>query len=382
LSVLLLLVALQRTRFWRPGVVFDGRDNPQVAEAQAWWQGRLHLPDRPYDSALVDGKSYSHFPPLFSLLSAAVVPFARGFPHALLVVVVVLPLFGAAYYLFVRLTGSVPRGLALTFAFACGTSVWPVIDRVLRDGSPWFVNSALATLGLLIFLADYLGPKRLWPGALGLVVAGLSRQFTIVYFAALAAAAWQRSPTEGRGRKSVVLAASFGLVAGTYALLNTIKFGNPLDSGYMRIYDDSRNDTLARDARSHGVFSLHYVPRNLYYANIGLPRPLGERGGLQPNPMGTGIWWTTPLLLWVFVDAIRLWRDGPSRWLLVCAGVVFACLMCYHSTGYAQRGYNRYSLDYLPVLLALVAPRCFEGRRRWISAAMIAWGVGYFLWIT
>ncbi len=36
---------------------------------------------------------------------------------------------------------------------------------------------------------------------------------------------------------------------------------------------------------------------------------------------------------------------------------------------------------WMAVLLAMVAPRCLERRRMWISGAMIAWSVVYFRWM-
>ena len=94
--------------------------------------------------------------------------------------------------------------------------------------------------------------------------------------------------------------------------------------------------------------------------------------------MGTGIWWTTPLLLWVIVGFPQLLRDGSSAVMLLSAGVVYGLLMFWHGTGAVQRGFNRYSLDYIPVILVLVAPLCCRGRRRWVSIAMIGWSVVYF----
>ena len=99
---------------------------------------------------------------------------------------------------------------------------------------------------------------------------------------------------------------------------------------------------------------------------------------LRPNNMGTGIWWTTPILLWLVIDFRRIIRDREKRTLLIAAGFVFVVLMFYHSTGYSQRGFNRYSMDYLPVLFVLVVPGCIHGWRRWLSAAMIVWSVVYF----
>ena len=57
---------------------------------------------------------------------------------------------------------------------------------------------------------------------------------------------------------------------------------------------------------------------------------------------------------------------------------VVGLLMFWHATGAYQRGYNRYSLDYLPALLALIAPYAIVGWRRWVTLAMIAWSLIYF----
>ena len=67
-----------------------------------------------------------------------------------------------------------------------------------------------------------------------------------------------------------------------------------------------------------------------------------------------------------------------ARAWLAAAVLAAGALMFYHSTGYEQRGFNRYSLDYVLVILALVAPSCVVGRRRWATVPMIAWSVVYF----
>lgn len=168
--------------------------------------------------------------------------------------------------------------------------------------------------------------------------------------------------------------------------MNTLKFGHPLDAGYLRIYE-GRDDRFAMDARSFGLFSPHFVPRNLYHANLGFPTLHRiEMAGrpeyhLRPNYDGTGIWWTTPLLIWLLVDIRRFLADPAARVLLVAALLVYMALLFFHATGADQRGYNRFSLDYLPALFAVIVPACFRGRRRWISLGMICWGVVYFRWL-
>jgi len=194
----------------------------------------------------------------------------------------------------------------------------------------------------------------------------------------------RRAPASKQRRTSVATTVGF-VVAAVPLAANTLKFGHPLRTGYMLIYE-GRDDSFAADARAHGLFATHFVPRNLYYANLGLPRVQKirmagrEEVHLVPNTICSGIWWTTPLLLWLFVDIRRILADPTARWLLVSAAAVYAALLFFHTTGAYQRGYNRFSLDYMPALFAVIVPRCFDGRRRWFSVVMIVWSVVYFQW--
>lgn len=379
--VLLVVGLLGEVHLWRPGVIFRGRDNPQIGEAEAWWRGELALPERYWDTALYEGRAFSHFPPMFSIVAAGIVPFFSGVPHTALLILIGIPIPLLAYALFTRLTGSVFRGVVLALALVCGTSLWPVMERAVKTGGPWFVNQALGSLGLLLFLFGMTGRRWGLAGA-GLAVSALSRQLTVFYFPALFLSAMRAKADESPGGRKRLAGpiVAFAVAVGLPLVLNTLKFGRPPDSGYMRIYE-GRNDALARDARAHGIFSPHYVPRNLYYANLGFPERIPDGDHWRPNAQATGIWWTTPILLWLIPDVRRLWSQRESRVLLLCCAAVYTALLCYHSTGYAQRGYNRYSLDYLPVVLALIGPGALEERRKWVSVGMIAWSVAYFGWL-
>jgi hypothetical protein len=372
-------------KLWRPEKSFSITENIQIAEAQAWWQGRLDLPERKWDSALHNGRVYSHFPPMFSLISAVLVPLFDGVPHWCIVLTIVLPVPVLAYALFWKRTGSVGWAITLAIGFVCGTSALPVLDGALRGAHPYVVNQSLSMIGLLVLLIEATGRRRVGVMGSALIVAALARQLTIAYAIPLAYLALRREGTGSRaGRLAFLMATAFVVVA-VPCVLNTLKFQNPLDSGYMYIYNDRPEDAFSRDAERYGLFSAHYVPRNLYFANLGFPRVNRiEREGreetyLRPNHMGTGIWWTTPLLCLLFVDVRRIWADGLSRAMLLAAVLAYVGLMVYHSTGFDQRGYNRYSLDYIPVLFALLAPRCTTGRRRWFALVAIAWSLVYFV---
>jgi len=386
-AVLSVFAVLCEARLWRIGEVFTISENIQIAEAQAWWEGRLDLPERKWDSALFNGRVYSHFPPMFSFIAAAFTPWFDGVPHWAVVLFTALSIPILAYVLFLRRTNSVMWAFVLSIALLFGTSLYPVLDKTIRGASPYFVNQSLAVAGLLIFLNEYYGRRRVWPMGAGIVVAALSRQLTLAYVIPFCWATRRQERTKATGGTIAIVCLTGAIAIGIPLLLNWLKFQHPLDSGYMHIYNDRPEDGFSRDAQSFGLFSAHYVPRNLYYANIGFPNLHRieidgvERSFIRPNIWGTGIWWTTPLLLWVIVELRRIWREPADRAILLAALLANVALLFYHSTGYQQRGFNRYSLDYLPAILVLVAPTSCVGWRRWTSLGMVAWSVLYFRWL-
>jgi hypothetical protein len=57
---------------------------------------------------------------------------------------------------------------------------------------------------------------------------------------------------------------------------------------------------------------------------------------------------------------------------------VMAGLLCYHGPGFMENGYSRFALDFLPIWLAVVAPRTRGGWRTWFTLACVAWSLLYF----
>ena len=366
-------------------------NNLNVAEARSWLAGRLDLDfeptpgKRPWDSGVHAGRVYNVFPPMFTLISAAVMTAVPdGVPNSVLVVLLALPLPGLAYAVFLRRTERVATAVLLSVGYLLGTSLLPLMNQGLRNGDVWRINHLLSQLGLLIFLADYFGRRRVWLGGIGLIVAAWSRQLTILYLLPLALIAAAREGSASRRFRLVSLAVVTAVLVALPATLNMLKFGHPLESGYRYIYEgrqDDPDDQPAQDAR-RGLFSPSFIPRNLYYMNLGLPYPDSPVWMLRfvPNPHGTGIWWTTPVLLFVLTGWRKLWAQRELRSLLLAAMAVFAVLMTYHTTGRAQLGYNRFSMDFVIVLLAVVAPLCDDPRRRWIAFGFVLWSVWYFRW--
>jgi len=328
---------------------------------------------------------------MFTLVAMGGIALFGQVPLWCLVVLLGLPIPLLAYALFRRLTGHWHWGALLALALIFGTSLLPVLDKVLRGVTAYAGNHVLAVIGLLIFLHEFFGRRRVAVAGIGLIIATLSRQLSFAFVIPFIWMAWHpmREEHVATGRtqpgRRIALAGLLALAAVLpYPILNTLKFGSPLETGYDLIYE-GRTDQLAQAARTHGVFSTHFIPRNLWYMNVGPPRVHQitmagrEEIHIRPNQQGTGIWWTTPLLLFLFPALPEIWRGPGRRWLLIGCGLVFSVLMLFHNTGALQRGYNRFSLDFVPVLMALVAPICVRHKwKRWISVVLIIWSVVYF----
>lgn len=355
--------------------------NSNVAEAAAILDGRLELAAYMRDAARFNGKIYNVYPPMFTLISLAVLTWWPEGVHLKMMFLLALPLPALAYLLFRLRTEKIRLAVTLTLCYLFGTSVLSVLDRALAKGDVYHVNHLLSQLGLLIFLLDYFGRRRIWLGGIGLLVAAWSRQLTAFYFVPLiyaAVAGRTGSARWGRAGLAVLFAA---VVAALPLTLNALKFSHPLDSGYRYIYDGLDNRS-ANESREFGLFAPRYVPRNLYSMNLGFPsiESINRIVRFKPNPYGTGIWWTTPLLLYLLVDFRRLCTDRDARVLLAAAALVVVSLLLYHATGWLQYGYNRFSLDYIVVLLAIIAPGCDGLRRRMFTPVLTVWSVWYFRW--
>ncbi len=385
-AVYLAFYFLIDTHALRHPYLLTPEQNSNVAEAAAILHGRLTLDARAADTALFQGRAYNVYPPMFTLISLAVLPWWPEGIHLHVVLLLALPLPALAYLLFRRRTERVGQAVLLTLLYLFGTSLLPVVNRALARGDMYHVNHLLSQLGLLIFLLDYSGRRRIWLGGLGLVIAAWSRQLTAAYLLPLFYAAWigpggARPAPARRGVRVGWVLSLAGVMTALPMTLNTLKFGHPLDSGYRHIYEGCGTRS-AEELLRDGMFSWRYLPRNLYYMNLGWPQAHVVNGILRfkPDPYGAGIWWTTPLLLYLWVDLRRCWADREWRVVLLAVAVIVGVLLLYHNTGWAQEGYNRFSLDYLVAVMAVLAPRCDGFRRRVFTPLLTAWSVWSFRW--
>ena len=141
--------------------------------------------------------------------------------------------------------------------------------------------------------------------------------------------------------------------------MNAARFGDPFEVGYRYLEVVWR----AR-IEKWGLFSSHYLGRNLAVVLTSLPWSGTESVPFRITGNGLALWLTTPMYLWL------LWpkrRSAPHLALVVTAVLVALPSLFYQNSGWVQFGY-RFSNDYAIFLFALFA----IGGRRWGLAFVVA----------
>jgi hypothetical protein len=246
-------------------------------------------------------------------------------------------------------------------------------------GRVWFTAHIVAVTFLLLYLLECAGRGRPLVAGAALAAAFLARTpavFGLVFWVLLAL---RRAP---HPRQMLVrgLQAALPLALAVALLLgqNAVRFGSPLDFGYLKM---SVARQLEPDLRRYGQFNVWFIPRNLkallvtpplvtrvnvpvWWRLVGGPRGLlrqfttpGASRSLpfpvQFDPWGTGLWAVSPALIFVLrPPGRRAAALYAAAWLSVLA--IGVPNLLYYNTGWYQFGY-RFSLDFVPFLLVLTA---------------------------
>lgn len=385
-----------------------------VLLARAYLQGHLWL-DPTLAATLPDispdaGRYYLSFPPMPAIL---MLPFVAilgpSFDERVFSIVLGATNVALGYLLIRRLSqaGFAGPGLRIDIRSAVATALLLGVGTVefyaALAGSVWFVAHVVAVFFLLLYLIETFGRGR--PVLVGLALAAAFLARTPTIFAAVfwltfefarPAPFGERLARLTRFALPVVLAVAFLLVQ------NELRFGSPLDFGYLKMHV---SPNLAPDLRQYGQFSTHFLGRNLAAFLItplsvgpgvrtwlqAIVGPVGPRAfvdpipGLPPfpiqfDPWGNGLWCVSPAFLfglrsiplpsaWVPLrrrafsgsgSPISIVRE-PDAWLarlwlaaIVSTTLIAAPDLLYYNTGWYQFGY-RFALDFIPFLLLLTA---------------------------
>lgn len=392
--------------------------------ADAWLNGRHHLLGSPpsyagmNDFALFDGRWHVSFPPFPAVLMLPLV-WLSGSPENFRdgQFIVWLAGVGPAVLFLVleklRRTGRSERSevdnvrLALLFAFGSVYFFGAV------QGTVWFAAHVVGVGLMALYVLFSLDAERpILAGAmLGcMFLTRTTTSLVAVFFAfeAVRAAYTRRGddaqpralPTEGPLRDRVGLVLTDLDRAHVARLVVTFSIPVLVALAFASWLNHARFGTMAPWAFGHehlqvgwktridrwGLFSFHFLPRNLAVMLASLPwRPLTTEPNVPLELLGMtfkvpryvisghglALWWTSPIYLWLL-------RPKKTGFLWAAAGLAALgpCLtnLLYQNSGWFQFGY-RFSNDYaifLFVLLAISTPRL--SRTFWVAAIWaVAW---------
>lgn len=359
--------------------------------ADSFLHGRLDIVGQPssLDLTFVDGRWYVPFPPLPAILMLPFVAasgpdgvntvFFANLIGALNVTLVFLILEALEARKWIRLGSN--QNLWLTALFGLGSVHW----SVATIGSVWFVSQvcAVAFMALSVWIAVARG--RLFWATVALALATLTRPhlaFGAPLLISIQLQIWRDGGMDRNRRRLVILAANVMVPLLLSALLlmayNQIRFGNPLDAGYL---EANCSPYLKADLKKYGQFHIHFVPRNLAVMLFGMPDWNFARGFPVPNPIGMSLLLTTPAF---FLLGRAISRSTLSMGAWVTTGFILVPLLSYYNTGWAQFGY-RFSLDFMVPLMILLGIAADDRIDRVFRVLLIIgvlvnlWGVAWFL---
>jgi len=344
-----------------------------VYEAQAFLQGRTDLQGFPsyyQDLVTYHGKYYLPSPPMPAIvLIPAVAIWGTATDEVRICMLMAAANVALVWILLGRMNVQGWMRWLLTVLFGFGTVEW----AVAITGTTWFFAEIVAVFFLLLALIEYFGKKR---GALIGLLLGLSVLSRLpvvvggVFFLAMLY-------KDGGLRRSLPFIVGLAIPIAFYGYFNYLRFGNPLQTGYS---GHAYAAYFAADIQQYGMFSLHYIPKQLYTMFLMSPEYIPYFPFIKPIPDGMSILLTTPAVFYVLKAK---YNESVNLWALLAMLGIMVPIVLWFSTGWVQFGY-RYSLDFLPFLLILIAAGMGKTMNKTmiilvaISVAVNLWGA---LWV-
>ncbi len=318
------------------------------------------------------GKYYVVYPPMPAVLLAPFVAvFGPTFPCWAFSIGIAALCIGLTDRLLRRIGFPARVSAWVTVLFGFGTTFWYTALR----GASWDLAHVVAVFFLLLALLEAYGSFRPWLVGLYLGAATLSRLPIVLaapFFLWLVSR--KRGATAGR---MAALLCGLGLFLGLDLLYNGLRFGTMWNAGY-----DLIPGVLDEPWYRQGILSFGYLPRNVHALLFQPPVLIHDFPYIVPTTFGLSLFLTTPAFLLMFLAPI----NRLTLAIIGAAGLVSIPTLLHGWTGGTQFGY-RFSLDYTPFLLLLVA-QGMRGRVSHrvqalvvLSCVVSVWGLVFAQWI-
>ena len=334
----------------------DGDHNAYIQFAQSLLNGNLNLPataDRG-DLSFFNGKLYLPYPPLPGII---LVPFVALFGSHVNTVAIATGMSCICLYLLYNILCKLkidkeyfPWIIAAVFF---GTGFWYAL---FTSHHVYAFAHITAFLLQLLAINEILGRRRWWLVGIFIGCAFLTRQFTILYVLfALGYMFYLHKTTKDKISWKTIASfiGTIGLFVALYFAYNYLRYGNALDSGYKHIVFIG---ILKERVEQYGIFNFRYVLFNLYCTLIkGFNIQFEGKGYLNIKDMdlwGTSLLCASPFLIasfkanWPKILKISAWTTIS----IILVGQLF-----YHNNGFEQVNTSRFTLDFLPLLVVLMA---------------------------
>jgi hypothetical protein len=221
------------------------------------------------------------------------------------------------------------------------------------QSSVWYLAHVCAVVLALVYAWASIEGRRPIIAGLALGAAALTRppmafMFPLFVLEAVRVAGGLRDRTAWRRAVGPVVRFALPVVgfAVAGALYNFVRFGSFSEFGHS--YLEVRQQA---QIEAHGLFSLHYVPRNLAVALLQLPLvSSGRSPWIAYSGHGLAVWVTTPALVLLASRA----RSPIRLALWVTIAVVALPSLAYQNSGWVQFGY-RFALDYMVFVVMVIA---------------------------
>jgi len=339
-----------------PVIKHSGKSNNYVLLADSILHGRLDSEEYFHDMAIYKGKYYVGFPPFPALI---LVPFVAvlGVSHTKAVLVsLMLTLLNIVILkrILQKLDISLSNAKWIIIAFIFGTPYWLAVVK-----STWvqsFFGHIIAVTCILLAINEALGKSRWYLIGLYAGMAFLSRQLCIYSLILFGCLWWNNtnSFTFGARMKSALSFSSvFAVSIVIYLILNWLRFDNIFDTGYSHL---ELSGFLKERVDEFGLFNPAYVLFNLTYMFFQGPHIVFGGGdnlvyrGL--DRFGTSLTFASPF---VFVALAARWNKKllTAAWVTIALSIIH--MLFYHGNGWVQINAQRYTLDFFPILIILVA---------------------------